>query len=111
MTETTSVALLPLIDRSLPGSCGLLLTSMQARLITESGQDAQEGEAGELWLRGPNVMLGYHDNEKATKETVNEEGWLMTGDVCLRDQAGFFTVSPSPLSPSLPPSFPLSSES
>ena len=93
MTETTSVALLPLLHDNLAGSCGKLLTNMEARLVDEAGVDVAGGEVGELWIRGPNIMLGYHLNEKATKETINAEGWMMTGDICSRSAEGYFSVT------------------
>ncbi|KAI0260236.1 acetyl-CoA synthetase-like protein [Gloeopeniophorella convolvens] len=61
------------------GMTGLLLPSMEARIVREDGTDADYDEAGELWLRGPNVGLGYWKNEKATRETF-KDGWLHTGD-------------------------------
>ncbi len=65
---------------------------MEARLVDENGKDVAAGESGELWVRGKNIMLRYHNNEKATKETVNQDGWLMTGDVCIRSGDGHFTI-------------------
>lgn len=38
-------------------------------------------------------MMGYINNEKATKETVNEDRWLMTGDICQRDSNGFYSIT------------------
>lgn len=94
MTETTSVALLPAFQGAIPGSCGFLVSSMEARLVDADGKDVAEGDpaGGELWLRGPNIMMGYHRNEKATKETINEEGWMMTGDVCIRSPEGAYSI-------------------
>ncbi|BCI52530.1 4-coumarate--CoA ligase [Mycolicibacterium litorale] len=43
---------------------------------------------GELWFRGPNVMAGYLNNEKATRETIDDEGWLHTGDLAQVDAHG-----------------------
>jgi acyl-CoA synthetase (AMP-forming)/AMP-acid ligase II len=68
------------------------MPSMEARLVDENGKDVAAGESGELWVRGKNIMLRYHNNEKATKETVNQDGWLMTGDVCIRSVDGHFTI-------------------
>ncbi|GAA5823842.1 hypothetical protein JCM11251_003318 [Rhodosporidiobolus azoricus] len=93
MTETSCVSMIPDISRVVkPGSVGKLLSTMEARLVDEDGQDAQEGESGELWVRGPNVMLRYHRNEAATKETITEDGWLKTGDICERDSDGHYFV-------------------
>lgn len=57
LAETTSVGLLPDWNEYLPGTCGKLLSSMEARLVGEDGQDVKEGESGELWVRGRNIML------------------------------------------------------
>lgn len=54
MTETTSVALLPDMKDLVSGTCGKLLSTVEARLVsTDTGLDVAEGESGELWLRGP----------------------------------------------------------
>ena len=45
-------------------------------------------ETGELWFKGPNVMAGYLGNEKATRETIDDDGWLRTGDLARVDSSG-----------------------
>ncbi|GAA6013673.1 hypothetical protein JCM10207_004813 [Rhodosporidiobolus poonsookiae] len=93
MSETTSVGFVPEVLKPIvPGSVGRILSTMEARLVDADGKDVQEGKAGELWMRGPNIMLRYHKNEKATRETLTEDGWLMTGDVCERKPDGHFYV-------------------
>ncbi|KAK4050826.1 hypothetical protein OIV83_003248 [Microbotryomycetes sp. JL201] len=92
MSETTSVGMLAEPNKYKPGTVGKLLSSTEARLVDENGNDAQEGQPGELWVRGNNIMLGYYGNEKATKETIHKDGWLMTGDVCIRDKEGDYTI-------------------
>ncbi|KAJ3484238.1 hypothetical protein NLI96_g5758 [Meripilus lineatus] len=70
-----------------PGSCGILLPGMEARILREDGSDADVDEPGEIWLRGGNVALGYYNNEDETKGTfVN--GWLRTGDKVRADASG-----------------------
>ncbi|KDE04365.1 hypothetical protein MVLG_05244 [Microbotryum lychnidis-dioicae p1A1 Lamole] len=94
MSETTSVGLLPDISQEVKaGTVGRLLASVEARLVDpQTGKDAKAGEPGELWLRGNNIMKGYHKNEKATAETINKDRWLMTGDVCIRSEDGVYTI-------------------
>lgn len=60
----------------------------EARVVGEDGTDLPAGEAGELWLRGPGVMVGYHGDPAAT-EAATAGGWLRTGDVVSRDADGF----------------------
>lgn len=72
-----------------PGCTGLLLPSMKARIVREDGSEADYDEPGELLLFGKNVTLGYHNNEKSTRETF-VDGWLHTGDKFKVDRRGRF---------------------
>ena len=56
----------------------------------ETGEGLPAGEEGELCLRGYNVMNGYHDKPEQTAAAVDDEGWLHTGDLGVRDEAGYF---------------------
>lgn len=73
------------------GWTGRLLPTFTARLVTEDGTDAAAGERGELWLAGPSVMKGYHNNPEATAKTM-EGKWYKTGDVLVRDDQGWYKV-------------------
>jgi acyl-CoA synthetase (AMP-forming)/AMP-acid ligase II len=73
------------------GWVGRLIPTFQARLVDENGEDAAEGERGELWVRGPSVMMGYHRNPEATAKTMHED-WLKTGDVLIRSPDGWYKV-------------------
>jgi acyl-CoA synthetase (AMP-forming)/AMP-acid ligase II len=76
-----------------PGSIGQALPNTECRLVDpETGDDVGEGEPGELWIRGPQVMKGYLNNEEATRSTIDDEGWLHTGDVATVDSEGFFQI-------------------
>lgn len=74
------------------GWVGRLLPYYQARLVDPAtGKDAEEGQPGELYLRGPCVMKGYHNNPEATAKTMDGD-WFITGDVLIRDNAGWYKV-------------------
>jgi acyl-CoA synthetase (AMP-forming)/AMP-acid ligase II len=76
-----------------PGSIGPALAGTECRLVDpETGEDAAEGERGELWIRGPQVMAGYLNNPEATAATIDSDGWLHTGDVAVRDADGFYSI-------------------
>jgi acyl-CoA synthetase (AMP-forming)/AMP-acid ligase II len=94
LTETSPVTHLVRPDGESPGgSIGPPLPATECRLVDpETGEDAAEGERGELWIRGPQVMAGYLGNEEATRSTIDSEGWLHTGDVAIADSEGHFTI-------------------
>src|SRR4051812_33057404 len=61
------------------GSVGFAIPNTECRLVDPgTGEDAAEGQPGELWIRGPQVMKGYLNNEEATRSTVDADGWLHT---------------------------------
>jgi long-chain acyl-CoA synthetase len=70
-----------------PGSVGKVLGGMQVRLVDESGDDVLAGDAGEIWVKGPNVFQGYWNDPEATARVLTD-GWLRTGDVAMVDDEG-----------------------
>jgi acyl-CoA synthetase (AMP-forming)/AMP-acid ligase II len=52
-----------------------------------------QGQEGELWIKGPQVMLGYLNNPEATARTIDEAGWLHTGDIALFDDEGYLYIN------------------
>ncbi|MCG6876257.1 MAG: AMP-binding protein, partial [Betaproteobacteria bacterium] len=60
----------------------------RVRIVRPDGADARVGEAGEIWVKGPNVFLGYHDAPAATAAALTADGWLRTGDLAHADADG-----------------------
>jgi acyl-CoA synthetase (AMP-forming)/AMP-acid ligase II len=86
-TEATCTIAAPLTRASTPATAGWLMPGTEVRLIDpETGADAEPGEPGELWVRGPQVMEGYHGLPEETAAVKSPDGWLRTGDlVAIRD--------------------------
>lgn len=75
------------------GSVGPVIRNTEVRIIdTVTGEDLGKNERGEVWIRGPQVMKGYLNNPEATEQTVDEEGWLHTGDIGYADEEDFFYI-------------------
>ncbi len=72
-----------------PFSIGTVLPGIEVRLVDEEGEDALEGDAGEIWVRGPNVFAGYWEDAEATAQAKTDDGWLRTGDVAVTDDDGY----------------------
>ncbi|KAL4914666.1 hypothetical protein BDW62DRAFT_219941 [Aspergillus aurantiobrunneus] len=73
---------------------GMIVANTEVKVInTETGQEVGYGEEGEILARGPQIVMGYLGNEKATKETFDEGGWLHTGDVGYMDREGFIVIT------------------
>ncbi|MEV6113759.1 AMP-binding protein [Streptomyces sp. NPDC052109] len=76
------------------GSIGVAFPGTEVRVasLDDVTVDAPEGADGELMVRGPLVTLGYYGNETATRETIEPDGWLHTGDIARRRGAHFYIV-------------------
>jgi long-chain acyl-CoA synthetase len=74
-----------------PGSIGLPLPGVEIRLVDEDGEDAEEDDPGEIWVKGPNVFSGYWNRPEATAQVMDGK-WLKTGDVAYRDDDGYLHV-------------------
>jgi long-chain acyl-CoA synthetase len=74
------------------GTVGLPLPSTDVRLVDDAGQDVAPGERGEIWIQGPQVMLGYYNRPDETAKTLTTDGWLMTGDIGQMQPDGYFQI-------------------
>ncbi|GAB3690821.1 SDR family NAD(P)-dependent oxidoreductase [Saccharopolyspora tripterygii] len=75
------------------GSCGLPVPGQAIRLVDpESHLDVALGDEGEVWVKGPNLMVGYHDQPEATAAAL-PGGWYRTGDLARQDEFGYLTIT------------------
>ncbi len=86
----------PVISANTPprhkfGTSGVLMQSIELKLVKPDGTLAQVGETGEVVVRGGNVMKGYFRNPEATSQALRD-GWLYSGDLAYRDKDGFLVV-------------------
>lgn len=74
------------------GSIGFPAPSTDIKLVNDDGAEVAAGEAGEMWVKGPQVMKGYYNRPDETLKVLNAEGWLATGDIARVDDDGFFYI-------------------
>jgi long-chain acyl-CoA synthetase len=74
------------------GSCGIPLPGLAVRIVDASGNDVGADAEGELIVRGPNVMAGYHNKPDETRSALRA-GWYHTGDLAKSDDNGFITIT------------------
>ncbi|MCW2903458.1 MAG: Long-chain fatty acid--CoA ligase [Streptosporangiaceae bacterium] len=94
ITETSTMVTMnwPTGGRTM-GSCGLPLPGLAVRIVDSvTEEDVAVGADGELWVRGPGVMLGYHNQPDKTAEAMRN-GWYRTGDLARSDADGYITIS------------------
>lgn len=75
------------------GSVGILLPNQTAKYMSPEGVELPVGETGELWIKGPNIFKGYHNNAAGTKNALTEDGYFKTGDVGHQDKDGNFYIT------------------
>ena len=93
MTELSPVSHVTPPGQFKPGSVGVTLPNTETRVVDPAtGDDLDLGVDGEVWVRGPQVMKGYLNNEQATAATITDDGWLRTGDIGHIDEDGHLFI-------------------
>jgi fatty-acyl-CoA synthase len=96
MTETSPVSTQTRRDAPLEqqvSTVGMVHPHVEVKIVDpESGRTLSRGEPGELCTRGYSVMLGYWENEQATREAIDEARWMHTGDLALMDGEGYVNI-------------------
>jgi malonyl-CoA/methylmalonyl-CoA synthetase len=91
MSETLMNLSNPYLGERRAGTVGLPLPGVSVRLLDASGEPVANGETGEIYLRGPNVFLGYWKREEVTR-SVFMDGFFRTGDLATRSADGYYTL-------------------
>jgi long-chain acyl-CoA synthetase len=96
LTECSPIVSMNPVDltnlRDFEGSIGLPAPSTQVRFKKDDGTWANIGEAGELCVKGPQVMKGYWNRPEETAKVIDDDGWLATGDIGVMDSRGFIRL-------------------
>ena len=93
LTEASPVVSLnPIDNKYFNHSIGLPLPSTNVKIIDEHGEELGIDEVGELCIQGPQVMRGYWKNPEATREVLDADGWLKTGDMARIDSRGYIYI-------------------
>jgi fatty-acyl-CoA synthase len=95
MTETSPVSFQSAADDSLErrvSTVGRVLPHLEAKIIDSDGTIVPRGERGELCTRGYSVMLGYWDEPERTREAIDSQGWMHSGDLAMIDNEGYCNI-------------------
>ncbi len=88
LTESSPVVTTSVNGQHKIGSIGKPLHGVSLRLVDEHGDDSEQGDAGEIWVKGSNVFVGYYNDNEATDRVLTADGWLRTGDLAVMDDEG-----------------------
>ena len=72
---------------------GRAMNGVEVRIIDDDGKEVPPGEPGEILCRGFNVMVGYFEDDVATREAIDADGWLHTGDIGVMDDRGYLQIT------------------
>lgn len=96
LTETTGVATMCRYDddpKTIATTSGRAIPDVEVRIVDAEGKQVAPGEAGEVWVRGYNVMKGYFDAAEETEKAIDADGFLHTGDVGILDARGYIQIT------------------
>lgn len=94
LTETSSITTQNLAEDYVakPDSAGPAVPVCDLKVVDEKGNDVPNGQVGELWIRGPNVVKGYWNKPEATAAAITQGGWFHSGDLVRMDDEGFVYI-------------------
>lgn len=92
LTECSPVVTVNPHDKVKIGTVGVPVPATEVKTVDEQGNDVGFGATGELWVRGPQLMKGYWRNEAATRESITDDGWFITGDYAQIDEEGYIKI-------------------
>jgi len=92
LSETSPVVCLNPPGEEQLGSIGLPLIHTQVQIWNENEQEVALGDSGEIVVKGPQVMQGYWQQPEETEQVLNQEGWLKTGDIAIKQADGYFRI-------------------
>ncbi len=93
LSETSSgITCNPTDLKKFTGTIGLPLPGVDVKILGEDGKEVELGERGEIVIKGPQVMDGYWENPKATKESMTKDGYFKSGDVGVMDKKGYLKI-------------------
>ena len=96
LTESTGVVTMctPNDDyETIASTSGCAIADVEVKCVNKDNQEVPVGEPGEILVRGYNITQGYFNDPEATQETIDEEGWLHTGDIGILDQNGYIKIT------------------
>ena len=96
LTESTGVVTMCTPDddyETIASTSGCAIADVEVKCVNQDNQEVAVGEPGEILVRGYNVTKGYFNNPEATKETIDTEGWLHTGDIGILDHNGYIKIT------------------
>jgi long-chain acyl-CoA synthetase len=93
LSETSPVVALNVPQVNRPGSVGKALPGVEIRIVDENGQALPQGQEGEVWLRGPMIMKGYHNLPNETAAALTADKFFKTGDLGKFDADGFLYIT------------------
>ncbi|MCP4598319.1 AMP-binding protein [Neptuniibacter sp.] len=92
LTETSPAVCFNPPDDNRTGTIGLPMMHTDIRIIGTDGNDVPQGEAGELCVKGPQVMKGYWQRERETSSAFTDDGYFITGDIATIDEEGYYRI-------------------
>jgi acyl-CoA synthetase (AMP-forming)/AMP-acid ligase II len=96
LTETAGIATMCRHDddaETIATTSGRAIDGIEVAVVDDDGKELPRGEAGEIVVRGYNVMLGYFDDDAETAATIDADGWLHTGDIGTMDERGYVKIT------------------
>jgi long-chain acyl-CoA synthetase len=93
LSESCGPIVLNVPQAQRPGSVGRLMPGASARFVDDDGNNVPDGQTGEIWLKGPMIMRGYHNLPDETAAALTADGFLRTGDLGRMDNDGYIYIT------------------